>query len=62
MPRFNHMVTLAFEVISDREDGEDVTPEMLRHALLRRMIGLDEDKAWEEACLPIEDTYEMEDA
>jgi hypothetical protein len=60
MKTFNHMYDLAFEVISTDESGADVTPDMLRHALLRRIISLDEDKEWLNAT-SICDTYEVLD-
>ena len=41
MPHFNHAFTIAFEVISDCEDASDVTPEMLKNALLKRIADLD---------------------
>lgn len=58
--KFNHALTLAFEAISERKDGDDLTPAMLRAALMRRIIQLDEEGAWLEACLAPFDTYEME--
>jgi hypothetical protein len=59
MPKFNHMYDIAFTVISNTEDGSDVTPAMLRAALLRRAAELAEDE-FIEAC-GLCDTYEMED-
>lgn len=59
--RYNHMFCVAFECISLGEDGMDVTPEMLRRALLQRIINLDEDNAWLEAVGCPDDTYEMDD-
>lgn len=62
MPRYNHAYTVAFSLNSDHPDGEDVTPEMLRVALLRRIIQLDEDGEWEEAVGAPYDTYENEES
>jgi hypothetical protein len=59
MTKFNHMYDIAFTVISDTDDGSDVTPAMLRAALLRRAVELAEDE-FIEAC-GLCDTYEMED-
>lgn len=56
MPRYNHAFDFAFEVISDREDGEDVTPAMLREALLKRVNNLS-DQDLDEAC-GLYDTHE----
>lgn len=64
MAQFNHMVTIAFEVISDKEDGSDITPLMLLNGLLKRATNLNETPnqfEWLEACMPPHDTYEMED-
>lgn len=49
MTRYNHAFTLAFEVISDAPDGEDVTGAMLRAGLLRRIQNMG-DAEFEEAC------------
>jgi len=59
MTKFNHMYDIAFIVISNTEDGSDVTPAMLRAALLKRAAELAEDE-FIEAC-GLCDTYEMED-
>lgn len=52
MPRYNHAVTLAFEVISDDPEGEDITADMLRASLQKRMETLDSsgDLEWLQAC------------
>jgi hypothetical protein len=60
-PRFNHMYTLAFEVVSHHPTGDDVKPLKFRKAIMERMKGLDEDKAWGEALGYPDDTYEVED-
>lgn len=62
MKKFNHAYDIAFEVISNREDGSDVTPEMFREGLLRRIAQLDADNEWHEAhsSKPF-DTYEMDE-
>lgn len=61
--RYNHMVSIAFTVISDEPDGSDLTPRMLRAALLKRLADLEttvHENEWLEACLPPLDTYEEE--
>jgi len=58
MTRFNHMFDIAFSLESDREDASDVTPAMLRAALLRRIVDLGENEEWGEAC-GLCDTYEV---
>lgn len=60
--RYNHAFTVAFEVESDHESGEDVTQDMLRTALLRRMDTLDEENSWVEATGCPFDTYENDPA
>lgn len=37
MKKFNHAYDFAFEVISAQDDASDVTPAMLRAALLERV-------------------------
>lgn len=41
MPRYNHLVTIAFSIVSDHERGEDFTPAMLKEALFARIRDLD---------------------
>jgi len=61
MTKFNHMYGIAFTVISNTENGRDVTPAMLRAALERRIQDVFVDSGeWEAAC-ELCDTYEMED-
>lgn len=72
MPRYNHAFDIAFSVISDDPGGDDVTPAMLKEALLKRIADLDasydpanpSDKGgeWLEAVGVPFDTYEEEDA
>jgi hypothetical protein len=68
MPKFNHMFDIAFSLDSDSEDASDVTPAMLRDALIRRIAGLDltvethapsGETLWLEAC-GLCDTYEID--
>lgn len=65
MPKFNHAFTLAFSLVSGDENGEDVTPQMLRTALLKRIVDLDESRPdqgeWIEAVGPPYDTHEEYD-
>jgi hypothetical protein len=62
-PKFNHAFTLAFSVVSQDPKGEDVTAEMLRAALQKRIEDLDSegDLAWYEASDAPFDTYEIEE-
>ena len=62
--RYNHAYTIAFSLVSDTEDGSDVTSEMLTAAIEQRMAALDKsgDIEWHEAVGPPYDTFEEEDA
>jgi hypothetical protein len=44
MPKFNHAYDFAFEVRSERDDAEDVTPAMIRAALLERVNRLTDEE------------------
>ena len=58
MPKFNHAYDFAFEVISERDDAEDVTAPMLRAALLERVNRLTDEELLEAASWF--DSYEEE--
>lgn len=62
MPRYNHGYTLAFSVESKDPKGEDVSPQMLRAALLRRIDDLDIGDEWVEATGAPFDTYEVDES
>lgn len=62
MARYNHAYEIAFSLESSHEDGDDVTPQMLRTALLRRMDDLDIAGEWEEAVGAPFDTYEVDES
>jgi len=59
MPRFNHAYDFAFEVVSEDFYANDVTPHMLREALLARVHRLN-DEQLVDAC-GLYDTFKMED-
>ena len=59
--RYNHAYDVAFSLVSNDPEGLDVTPAMLRAALLRRIEQLDAEAhmgSWEESCGAPFDTYE----
>lgn len=56
---YNHAVTLAFEVVSEDFYGDDITPEMLKAALIKRIESMDKTGEWAEACLPPYDTHKV---
>ena len=60
MTNYNHACDLAFEVISKHEYGEDITPDMYRIALKKRIDELDRTNQWD-AAMDIFDTYNMDD-
>lgn len=55
---FNHMYDIAFSVRSEQEDASDVTPQMLKAALLMRIHAMRDDE-WIEAA-GLCDTYDEE--
>lgn len=60
MPRYNHALDIAFEVISEDEDGEDITPKDVVIGLLRRIADcLENDEVMD--AVDVYDTYEMEE-
>ena len=58
MPRYSHAYDFAFEVTSETEDGSDVTPAMLRAALIDRAARIP-DTEIPEACGRY-DTHELD--
>ena len=59
MAKFNHAVTIAFEVITDHPEGDDFTPEILRQALLDKINQFDREDTWIEAVGRPFDTYQV---
>lgn len=60
--KYNHAYDIAFSLESNHEYGEDVTPDMLRTALINRIKDLDNANEWGEIngnSVPF-DTYEVE--
>jgi hypothetical protein len=62
MPKYNHAVTIAFEVISEHPNGDDITADQLATACLARVHNIMRHDPSEmlEACLPPYDTHEEE--
>ena len=46
--KYSHAYDICFSLESNDEHGEDVTPEMLRTALLNRIHDLDDANEWGE--------------
>lgn len=60
--KFNHLLSLGFEVESNDPDGEDITWEMVFLAAMERLISLVSiGEEWKEAVLPPEETYEKDE-
>ena len=56
---YNHAASLGFSVISLTPDGSDLTPAQIRAAVMARVESLELSQEWLEACLPVEDTYQI---
>ena len=57
--KYNHALTLAFEIHSDEPNGEDITFDQFEKAVLRRIELLRQSgDEYKEAILPPYDTYE----
>ena len=62
MTKYNHMLDIAFEVISEKEDGSDITPEQIHLAIAKRLESLAESNEYDlGGAIGICDTYEMEE-
>jgi hypothetical protein len=63
MTKYNHMLDIAFEVISEEEDGSDITPEQIHVAIAKRIALLVEANEFNvfsvSGAISICDTYEM---
>jgi len=61
MTKYNHMLDIAFEVISEDEHGSDITPEQINVAILKRLVSLAESNEYDiGGAIGICDTYEIE--
>ena len=65
MKKYNSVLTLSFSVDHDELNGSDITPEMLREGLNRRLSGMNNQELFEAAtgcfkngCDYLEDTIE----
>ncbi len=66
--KYNSVLTRSFLVDHDELNGSDITPEMLREGLDRRLSGMDDQELFEAAtgcfkngCEYLEDTIEKQD-
>lgn len=58
---YSHIYDIGFLVISHEEDASDVTPDMIRAALIRRLLDLEEDRHLLEAVSWDDNTIEVDD-
>ena len=47
MAKYNHMLDIAFEVISEDVHGSDITPEQIHVAILKRLVSLAESNEYD---------------
>jgi len=60
MTKYNHMLDIAFTVISEKQDGSDITPEQIHVAILKRLVSLAEANEYDlGGAIGICDTYEI---
>lgn len=57
MKTFNHAYTIAFSIVSNHREGDDIVPQAFRHAVLNRLAALTDDELIEAVGMPF-DTYE----
>mgnify|MGYP003634347746 FL=1 len=59
---YSHMLDIAFTVISEEEDGSDITPEQIHVAIAKRLVLLAEANEFDiGGAIGICDTYEIEE-
>tara|TARA_R110000803_G_scaffold181804_1_gene244210 strand:- start:221 stop:421 length:201 start_codon:yes stop_codon:yes gene_type:complete len=59
---YSHMLDIAFEIISEEEDGSDITPEQIHEAIAKRLVSLAEANELDVGGpISICDTYEIEE-
>ena len=62
MTKYDHMLDIAFTVISEEEDGSDITPEQIHVAIAKRLVSIAESNEYEiGGAIGICDTYEIEE-
>ena len=62
MTKYSHMLDVAFTVISEEEDGSDITPEQIHVAIAKRLVSLAEANEFDiGGAIGICDTYEIEE-
>lgn len=59
MKSYNHAFTIAFTIVSKHHEGDDITPQQYRLAILARLAAVTDDELSEAVGLPFA-TYEEE--
>ena len=59
MTSYDHAFTISFSVRSDTPDASDITPAILRAAIVRRLASLPDDEMLEAVGEPF-DSYEID--
>jgi hypothetical protein len=59
---YSHVLSIRFEVTSREKDASDVTPSMVRAALVRRLLDLGEDQRLLNAVFLVDETIEVDKA
>lgn len=54
MPRYDHAYTIAFSIKSNHPEGEDITPQQFRHAILARLATVVDDELIEAVGIPFD--------
>lgn len=60
MSKYSNMYDIAFEVISHNDDGSDITGDMVRTAILKKLSDLSDDEIMEH--IGFCDCYEIEES
>ena len=58
---YSHVYTLCYTVESNNPKGHDVFGVHHVNGVLKRMIDLNENAEWQEACGPPQDTFEVQE-
>ncbi len=58
MAKFNHAFTIAFSIVSDADDGSDISPEIFEKVIIERAKSLYREEQLIEAIGAPFDTYE----
>ena len=62
MTKYNHMLDVAFIIISEAEDPNDIPPEEIHQGIERRLVTISEEGTWDiGGAIGHCDTYEEQD-